>query len=171
LFWYWATQIIGDDTSPDEPVATETVGVVETIAAQPTNEPTATTEIAVVNTPEPTQQTAPTAEPTQGAGGDTTADETPADQETPEDTGDTGGGTFAVDDIAELTDNGVNLRSEPTTAGGDATIVTTLNSGDQVQIIDGPTDADGYTWYQVMVLDGTNSTEGWLVEDYLKAAE
>jgi hypothetical protein len=168
LFWYWASQFIGDDADPNEPVATETVGQVETIAAQPTNEATATTETTVAVTPEDTPE--PTTAPTEDAGGDNAGEETPTNEDTT--SGDTGStGEFAPDDVVVVNDAGVRLRSEPSVEGGEATVVTMLSEGDELQILDGPEEAEDYTWYHVLVLDGTGETEGWIADDFISPAE
>jgi spore germination protein YaaH len=46
---------------------------------------------------------------------------------------------------AVVTD-GLRLRAAPTT---DASVMTTFSEGDALQIIGGPSQADGYTWFQV----------------------
>lgn len=77
----------------------------------------------------------------------------------------TGSGTIAIGStvtVANSGGTGVNFRSEPST---DAEIVDILLDGTELTVVDGPLDAEGYTWWQVEGAAGT----GWLVQDYLKA--
>ena len=73
---------------------------------------------------------------------------------------------FRVGDIYVITEAGdqLNLRSLPSRNG---TIVTQLKSGDYVEIVDGPVQADGYTWWQFKLYDWGSGAEtvGWAVED------
>lgn len=62
---------------------------------------------------------------------------------------------------ATATENGVNVRSEPSTAGD---VVTTLASGESVTITGDAQDGDGYTWWPVETGDGST---GWVVADFL----
>jgi sortase (surface protein transpeptidase) len=66
---------------------------------------------------------------------------------------------------SSVTEDGVNVRSEPSTSG---TPITAANTGDTVTITGDPVEADGYTWYPVTLEDGT---EGWIVEDFLDIPE
>ena len=100
-----------------------------------------------------------------------TADQAPSDapvDAAPEDntseTGAEGEDATAAAGTATVTQDGVNIRSEPTTAG---TPITAANSGDTVTITGDPVEADGYTWYPVRLEDGT---EGFTVEDFLEIA-
>lgn len=70
-------------------------------------------------------------------------------------------GALATGDIATVTDNGLNLRSAATT---DAEVVTTMSQGQQVTIIGGPEEGDGFTWWQVKLDSGR---QGWVAEDFL----
>lgn len=65
---------------------------------------------------------------------------------------------------ATVTDDGVNVRSEPTTSGS---AVTAASAGDVVDITGPTVEADGYTWYPVRLEDGT---EGYIVGDFLELA-
>jgi uncharacterized protein YraI len=63
--------------------------------------------------------------------------------------------------------DGVNMRDTP---GTDGDIITDLNAGIQLQIIDGPETADGYTWWMGVVLNEDSVDQGisgWVVEDFL----
>lgn len=63
--------------------------------------------------------------------------------------------------IANTGGAGVNLRSLP---GLNGTIITSVDEGARVQIIDEPQEADGYTWRRVLLGDGL---QGWVVADFL----
>lgn len=70
-------------------------------------------------------------------------------------------GAFAVETEATVNTDGVNLRSEATTSSD---VVTQLNNGTAVTIIGGPDEADGFTWWQIELEDGTT---GWIAQDFL----
>lgn len=100
-----------------------------------------------------------------------TADQAPADapaEDAPEgNSSETEGAdeaAAATSGTATITEDGVNIRSEPTTSG---TAVTAANAGDTVTITGDPVEADGYTWYPVRLEDGT---EGFTVDDFLEIA-
>ncbi len=64
-----------------------------------------------------------------------------------------------------VTTQSVNLRSSPSTSAG---VITTLASGAQASILDGPRAAGGYDWYLVRT---TSGSDGWLVSAYLRLAD
>ncbi len=66
---------------------------------------------------------------------------------------------------ATVNDNGVNVRSEASTAGE---VVATLSQGDVVTVLGDSQEADGFVWWPVRLEDGT---EGWVVDDYIDLAE
>jgi hypothetical protein len=72
-----------------------------------------------------------------------------------------GAGTLAVGGSAAITDDGVNLRADATTASD---VVTVLAKGQTVSIVDGPRDADGYEWWNITLADGTS---GWIAAGFL----
>jgi len=53
---------------------------------------------------------------------------------------------------------GLNMRANPGTGGS---IVTYLSGSQVVDVIDGPSDADGYTWWKV---DDRNGNQGWIAQ-------
>jgi len=72
---------------------------------------------------------------------------------------------FRVGDVYLITEEGknLNLREGPSTS---EMIIAKLQPGEYVEIIDGPVSADGYTWWRLNLLTGSNTVdEGWAVED------
>lgn len=67
-------------------------------------------------------------------------------------------------DSAVVATDVLNVRSE---ANLDAEIVATLVTDDEVTILDGPVDADGYSWFEVS--DGDASL-GWVAGEFLTEA-
>lgn len=65
--------------------------------------------------------------------------------------------------IVTTTDANVNLRTEPSV---EADVVEQLGQGVELEILDGPTEADDYTWFQVRVNEEGGS-EGWVVQDFI----
>jgi len=56
---------------------------------------------------------------------------------------------------------GVNFRTEPSTQGQ---LIRSLADGVVLEVIGGPTDADGLTWWQLKDVDGSL---GWAASQYL----
>jgi len=54
--------------------------------------------------------------------------------------------------------NGLNMRSAPTSAG---TLILQLATGQKVTLLEGPTQAEGYTWWRV---DGGDGQSGWVAQ-------
>lgn len=59
---------------------------------------------------------------------------------------------------------GVNMREGSGVTFG---IVETIADETSLEIIDGPVDADGYTWWKARIEDGR---EGWVVQDFVTPA-
>jgi len=57
--------------------------------------------------------------------------------------------------------NGVNFRTEPTTQGQ---LIRSLADGVVLEVIGGPQDADGFTWWQLKDVDGSI---GWAANQFL----
>ncbi|MDP9370764.1 MAG: SH3 domain-containing protein, partial [Chloroflexota bacterium] len=74
------------------------------------------------------------------------------------------GGDFGFGDNV-VTTQSVNLRSSPSTS---AAVITTLASGAQASIVDGPRAAGGYDWYLVRT---ASYGDGWLISAYLRLAD
>lgn len=68
--------------------------------------------------------------------------------------------TFRTGDILSITPAGhdLNLREAPSIH---AAVLRKLQPGDTVTILEGPVEADGYTWWRMRTADGL---EGWAVE-------
>lgn len=99
------------------------------------------------------------------------ADEAPADPAAATDSGEATEATEEETPVsagpattATVTEDGVNVRSEPSTSG---TAITAANAGDVVNITGATVEADGYTWYPVQLEDGS---EGFIVADFLELA-
>lgn len=75
---------------------------------------------------------------------------------------------ISVGDIVSIDTDNVNLRDTP---GTDGDIITTLDTGITLEIIDGPESADGYVWWMGVVQNADSVDEGvsgWVVEDFLE---
>lgn len=153
LFWFWAQSLIGNGNS-EEPSPTEQPGIVVT-ATETINTPTPTEQSQIVQpTAQPTQAVQPTqppAEPTQPA----TNDATPPPAT---------GGEIAIGGTVVTNDADINMRPEASTTGDP---VATLANGTTLTVVDGPVEAEGYTWWKVE--DGNGNT-GWVVADFLTAS-
>ncbi len=70
-----------------------------------------------------------------------------------------GGTVLAAGQPARVTaPNGLNMRSAPTSAG---TLIVQLGTGAKVTVLEGPTEAEGFTWWKV---DGGNGQSGWVAQ-------
>lgn len=58
----------------------------------------------------------------------------------------------------------VNLRGDPSI---EADGVDQLGNGVELEITDGPIEADGFTWYFVEVVGTDGPTEGWVAQDFI----
>lgn len=63
---------------------------------------------------------------------------------------------------ATITEDGVNLRSKPSTSGE---VVTTLRAGTAVTVTGTSDAAEGYTWWPIETADGA---KGWIAGDFLQ---
>jgi len=101
------------------------------------------------------------------------ASEEPADEaaatETPRPrrTATTETGRFSEGDVATVTEDGVNLRSGPST---DDVVVTALGVGQQVRITGPSEEGDDRTWWPVTLVDD-ESINGYVADDFLEPAE
>lgn len=103
------------------------------------------------------------------AGGAASEDDEPtsADEGTPEaETEPASDFVAATGDVVVTSEDLVNLRSDASTSGD---ILQELPLGTELEIAAEAVEADGYTWYQVIVIE-TGET-GFVVADYLEPAE
>lgn len=73
-----------------------------------------------------------------------------------------GGGGIGIGDNVTVTTNNLNVRSGP---GTSYAVIDSLNTGDQGVVLDGPSSANGYTWYEINYSFGGYS--GWVAGEYL----
>jgi hypothetical protein len=152
LFWYWASAVIGNDDNnpPAQPTN------VAALVTEPAPTPTATTQAVI---PVQTATVAPTqtdgnqqaANPTQASATETSA---PTDETTPAG----GPGGYKAGDIA-VTNDSANLRKDPSIDGD---VVTTLDPGVELEVLDPPVEADNYQWLHVRVTD--TGEEGYIAD-------
>lgn len=73
---------------------------------------------------------------------------------------------FRKDDIYRITPAGANLsvRSDPSRT---VSTLQRLRAGDVIQLIDGPVEAEGSTWWQIAILDDSKnfSVVGWVIQN------
>jgi len=154
LFWYWASTLIGDDGNSPGATSTSAVAIVIT----PEN-PTATVTTEANLPVQTTEAGAGNGEQATGA-----ATNPPSEATNPPATeASSGNGAFAVDDIV-VTNDSVNLRSDPSINGD---LILTLNAGVELTIIGGPETGDDYTWWQVQ--DQATGDEGWVADVGIEA--
>ena len=151
---WWA--IFGNDDEGAQLASATATATLRPIAGQPTQAPTLQPTLpALMPTATTSAATLPTVpSPTQAAV------QTPTEAPTP-----TGG--MAVGDRAQVTGaNGVlNMRDG---AGTGFKIVGSLKDGAIVEILDGPKEGNGYTWWQVRNDAGLT---GWAAGDWLKKVD
>jgi hypothetical protein len=73
-------------------------------------------------------------------------------------------GELASGGTATITEDGVNVRAEPTTSSD---VVTAVSSGETVTITGESQEAEGYTWWPIETADGET---GWIVADFIQSA-
>jgi hypothetical protein len=151
---------IADTSTGATPVAAGVPGVIEiaaaTTAASPeaTAEPTESAEPTEgAETPAATEEAEPTVEPT--------VEETEPTA-TPEETG-----RFQEGDVVQVTDDGLRMRSGPST---EAEIVTTLAAGQQLTITGPSEEGSDLTWWPVTLVDD-ESVSGYVADDFLEPVE
>lgn len=145
LFWFWANAFWGgDDKSAG--ISGTPQATLPAITASPAGTTTGGTAGSpiIVTTPPPGVATQPPGVTTPPAAG----------------------GELAIGATVVVTGSGgtgVNFRAEPST---ESDIIDVLLDGTELTVVDGPLDAEGYTWWQVEGVAGT----GWLVQDYLQTS-
>lgn len=73
---------------------------------------------------------------------------------------------FATGDILAVTTDSLNLRASPGLGGQ---VLDVMATGRVMKVIGGPTDADGYTWYQVLAYNVPNQgqVQGWVADVFV----
>lgn len=141
----WAGPALACGSFAPRPTPTPPLPAAQQIQPQPDANVTATTANQVqLHEVTPTPPVAPTPEP------EATATFTP----TPEP-----GTALSIGQPARIAaPGGLNMRATPGTGGA---IVTYLSGSQVVDVIDGPSEADGYTWWKV---DDRNGNQGWIAQ-------
>lgn len=140
-------------SSSDETPAPIAEGTEPTVTVNVT--PLATWTPGATSTPPPPAN--PTPEPEPAA----PEEAAPADPNAPAEAGLASGSQVKV---AGTEGFGVNMREG---SGVTFAIVETIADETRLEIIGGPTEADGYTWWQARLEDGR---EGWVVQDFVVPA-
>jgi hypothetical protein len=75
-------------------------------------------------------------------------------------------GSIGIGVMVEVTEDGLRLRDTPSLKGR---ILSQASAHELFKVVDGPRQADGYTWW---LLQGVYDTtrQGWAVENYLRAS-
>lgn len=136
-------------SSGDEPVAPIAEGTDPTVTINVT--PLATWTPGATSTPPPPANPTPEPAPEEAA-------PAPADPNAPAPAELGSGSQVKVTGTEGL---GVNLREGSGVTFG---IVETIADETRLEILDGPIEADGYTWWQARLEDGR---EGWVVQDFI----
>jgi hypothetical protein len=137
------------------------LGGVDKLEEEPT--PTITIQTAV-----PTQPSTPTvdaAEPTVSPEADVTSEPAPTPEPVEEQPTPIPPGVIAVGvrvTVVGTEGIGVSLRAGP---GTNYARLDVARDGAVLEIIDGPEEADGYTWWSVRTADGT---EAWAIDNYFQ---
>lgn len=156
LFWYWVQMLIDDPSNTNEPLSTATTqGQPELASTGSTPVPTPPAGVQGGQAPEP-GATPPPAEETP-PNEENEAEETPAPEGAAE------GAAFAEGDSAVINEDNVNMRQEPTTA--EENVVAELSADTVVTIQSGPTEADEFNWWEILVEE--TGEIGWVAEEFL----
>ena len=67
-----------------------------------------------------------------------------------------------IGDEVIVVDNGVNVRNTP---GLNGTVIGSVNTDDLGTVLSGPTNTDGYIWWQIAYC---GEVTGWTAENYLE---
>lgn len=153
LFWYWASQVIGDDSGSPRPTPIPSV-VITAVVAAPT-----TTQQAVI-TPANLTPTSPAVEPTQATDQQNPTEAAPSDATEPSGTS----GGFNVGDNV-ITNDSVNMRAD---ASQTSEPVILLPANTELEVIGAGQVNGQYTWIQVR--DPVTGKEGWVADQFVDAA-
>jgi hypothetical protein len=149
LFWYWASQLAGDDNGPDEPIATQSPGTTALITPDSTPEPTE--QVISQPTDEPVDTpAAPDEDSTPSTSGPATDGADDGEEPEPTEEPEAPAGAFETNQAVIVTEDGdgLNMRSDASTT---ASSLGNLAAGTVLEIQSGPIEADGYTWWEVIV--------------------
>jgi hypothetical protein len=73
---------------------------------------------------------------------------------------------FAVGTVLVTIEENLRVRTEP---GTEAEIITALPTGSELQVLGGPEEADGFTWYEVeAIVDAADPVSGWIASDFVE---
>lgn len=155
LLWFWIASFLGDDDENGDTAGATATTELPTFEATPdaTNDGAATqSPPAAATTPAPGQSTAtvPAGEPTEPTDGNGAPTEIYLG---------------ATVEVTGTDGAGLNVRSEPTTG---AEVLTVFLDGTQVEVIDGPVEAEGFVWWQIA---GNEVAAGWIVSDFVVVVE
>lgn len=75
-------------------------------------------------------------------------------------------GEIGVGSVVVTTEENVRIRAE---GNAGSNILAALPVGSELEIIGGPAEADGFTWYEVVAID--EGTTGWTVVDFLELSD
>lgn len=168
LLWYWATLLIGDSPETTEPV-NGNVGLVSEGTAAPTEEMSTqpgttgnSSTIGIGNTASTPASQPEQSSPTQPAatGQEQAPEPTAAPAEEP-----VTGGQYSSGDQVVVTEDGVNVRPDPSVEGDP---ITMLNAGEELTIASGPVEGEDYVWWEVILPSGDS---GWVVDDFIGPAQ
>lgn len=168
VFWYWASSLIGSESSAPPPTIPAVVTVIAQDTPTPTPTPTkvatlapetpAATATATVEVAKPSATTAVQIQPT------TTPTASSVEQPTAQPPG---GKNFARGQTVVVhVNDSVNMRSAPSLNGE---IIEQLTDGKKLTVLDSqPQEANGFVWWHVR--DEAKALEGWMVDDYLESS-
>lgn len=159
LFWLWASSFLGDDDDNNataDATGTTTLPTIGPTATQGAGStPGAGTPTSPIVITTVTPQTGATNTP--GNGGTT-----PTDTPEPEPPADIFPGATVV--IANTGGDGVNLRSEPTSA---SEVIAVLLDGTVLTVTGDAAEGDGLVWWPVSGEFG----DGWVAQDFLEVSQ
>ncbi len=73
---------------------------------------------------------------------------------------------FQVGTVLVTIEENLRVRTEPST---EAEILTALPEGSELQVLGGPEEADGFTWYEVeAIVDAPEPVSGWIASDFVE---
>ena len=158
FLWFWIASFLGDDEDPDDAAAgTTTLNATTLTSVESETPPADGTPTSSAGLPSATLPGGPTLPPGTPSSVAPTTD------------GGNGGPTAiylgATVEIANTDGTGVNVRGDASTTSD---VLSVFLDGTQVQVIDGPVEAEGFVWWQVT---GNEVAAGWIVSDYLIVIE